>query len=53
MAKGGQKMGNVIIIRNNNRKSDIYKFAKDSYCEEKIGYYNTVDGSANESYLKK
>lgn len=53
MPEGGQNMGNVLIIRNNNRKSDIYNFAKDSYYERKIGYYNTVDGSPNESYLKK
>ncbi len=46
-------MGNVLIIRNNNRESDIYTFAKGSYYGKKIGYYNTLDGSQNENYLKK
>lgn len=53
MYVGGRKMGNVLIIRNNNRESDIYNFAKESYYEKKTGYYNTVNGSSNEKYLTK
>ena len=46
-------MGKILIIRNNNRESEIYTHAKASYEEKKIGFYNTCDGSSNENYLKK
>lgn len=46
-------MGNVLIIKNNSIHSDIYNFARESFRGGKKGYYNTMDGSANEAYLEK
>ena len=46
-------MGNVLIIKNNSIGSDIYNFAMESFKMAKKGYYNTIDNSENEEYLKK
>ncbi|MBQ4524345.1 MAG: dNTP triphosphohydrolase [Lachnospiraceae bacterium] len=46
-------MGNVLIIKNNSKSSDIYNWAKESFENNKKGYYNTLNGSPNEMYLKK
>lgn len=44
-------MGKVLIIKNNDKDSDIYNYAKKSYLEKVKGYYNTRDDSENEKYL--
>lgn len=46
-------MGNVLIIKNNSIRGDIYNYAMESFKSGKKGYYNTTDGSPNEKYLKK
>ncbi len=45
-------MGNVLIIKNNDLESDIYKNAKDSFERKEKRYYNSVNGSDNEEYIK-
>lgn len=46
-------MSNVIIIKNNDMKSEIYSYVQRSFLEKCKGYYNTLDNSPNERYLKK
>lgn len=46
-------MGNVLIIKNNDSNSIIYKIAKESFENDEKKYYNSQDGSANEKYLNK
>jgi len=45
-------MGKVLIIKNNEKDSDIYRYAKKSYSKKEKGFYNTRDGSLNEKYLE-
>lgn len=44
-------MGNVLIIRNNSNNNRMYEFAKKSYYNNEMGFYNTLDGSLNEKAL--
>lgn len=44
-------MGNVLIIKNHSKTSDIYKYASKSFVDKSIGYYNTC--YENETYIKK
>ncbi len=46
-------MGNVLIIKNNDENSEIYKYAKLSLTTESKRYYNTQDNSQNENYIRK
>lgn len=46
-------MGNVLIIKNNDLNSSIYKIAKESFENDEKKYYNSQDGSDNEKYLNK
>lgn len=50
---GGKIMGNVLIIKNNDENSEIYKYAKLSLMTESKRYYNTQDNSQNENYIRK
>lgn len=44
-------MGKVLIIKNNDKDNDIYRYAKDSFEKNTKGYYNTKPDSPNEEYL--
>lgn len=44
-------MGNVLIIKNHSKTSDIYKYASKSFLDKSIGYYNTCN--ENEAYIKR
>lgn len=45
-------MRNVLIIKNNDKSSDIYKYAKESFVTKEERYYNTLDDSEDEKTLK-
>jgi len=44
-------MGNVLIIKNNSKSSDMYKHANQSYKSGEMRYYIARDGSSNENNL--
>ncbi len=46
-------MENVIIIKNNSKKNQIYGFAQESYIKQKQNYYFTKNNSSNEEYIKR
>lgn len=45
-------MRNVLIIKNNDKSSNIYKYAKESFVTKEERYYNTLDDSEDEKTLK-
>ena len=46
-------MGKVLIIKNNSMKSEIYKYAKESYDKKESRYYFTKVNQANKAHLKE
>ena len=46
-------MGRVLIIKNGNSDARINDFARQSFEQNKIRYYNSVDGTSNEQALIK
>lgn len=48
-----ERMGKVLIIKNNNSVEDIHQYAKESYEKNEKRYYNSVDGTLNQETLKE
>lgn len=45
-------MGKVLIIKNNDKESKIYQFAKESYTDRVERYYYTVADTPNKKYVE-
>lgn len=46
-------MGSVLIIKNNDKNNDFYKYAEESFTKNEERYYNTAENSKDEEQLKK
>lgn len=46
-------MGRVLIIKNNNSDDRIHKYAEQSYERSEKGYYNSLNGTLNQTTLIK